>query len=286
MSVNEKMTAIANNIRQYTQSTDKLNLDQMAQGIHDVYTKGGEGQYNEGHSDGWQAGYKDGTYDGKRLGKQEQYDLFWDNVQENGKRRNYIYAFLGAIFNADNFYPKYDIIMEGAANNAFYSWNYYSVDKSVLNLKERLEECGVVLDTSKATNLTALFCYGRFTEIPTINCNGLTENSTQLFRRNFEYLIKIEKIITKETVTYTQWFQDDTALSEIRFDGIIGQDIDFSSCPLSRASIENIVEHLYPVKQSVTRTLTLKQSAVNAAFTTAEFEALKATQPNWNFSLV
>ena len=143
---------------------------------------------------------------GVEQGKQEQYDEFWDSLQENGKRRNYSYALVGYIFNVDTFYPKYDIIMEGNASNAFYSWNHYSENKTVLNLKERLEECGVVLDTSKATNLTALFCYGRFTEIPTIDCTGLSSASTQLFRRNYEHLKKIELIKTNESVTYTQWF--------------------------------------------------------------------------------
>ena len=220
---------------------------------------------------------------GVEQGKQEQYHAFWDNIQENGKRRNYSSTFQGNVFNVDTFYPKYDIIAEGNASNAFYSWNHYSVDKSVLNLKERLEECGVILDTSKATNLTALFGYGRFTEIPTIDCNGLSVASTQLFRRNYEYLKKIELIKTNESVTYTQWFQDDTALEDIAFEGVIGQDIDFSACPLTKASVENIIEHLSTTSSG--KTLTLKQSAVNAVFTTEEFEALKATRTNWTFAL-
>lgn len=219
----------------------------------------------------------------KEAGKQEQYDAFWDNYQQNGNRRVYNYAFQGYGFNVDNFYPKYDIVIEGAGNNAFYGWTTFPDEKARLNLKERLEQCGVVLDTSKATNLTALFGYGRFKEIPTIDCTGLTASSTQLFRRNSS-LQKIEKIITNETVTYSNWFQDDPALEYITFEGVIGQDIDFSNCPLTKSSIENIIEHLSTTSSG--KTLTLKQTAVNSAFTTAEFEALKATRTNWTFSLI
>lgn len=222
---------------------------------------------------------------GKEQGKQEQYDAFWDNYQMNGNRRSYSYAFQGNGFNVDNFYPKYDIVLEGSNPNVFYSWNQYPSDKTILNLKERLEECGVVLDTSKATSLTAMFGYGRFTEIPTIDCSSLTAGTTNLFYRNFEHLKKIEKIITTEVVTYQNWFREDYALVEVTFERVIGQDIDFSPCVnLNKASVQNIVEHLSTTSSG--KTLSLSQSAVNAAFTTAEFEALKATRTNWTFSLV
>ena len=38
--------------------------------------------------------------------------------------------------------------------------------------------------------------------------------------------------------------------------------------------------------QTVLQTLTLKESAVNAAFTTEEWAALEATKPNWTITLV
>lgn len=293
MSVNEKMTAIADNIRQYTGSTEKLNLDQMAEAVHDVFTVGdlygyGVG-YEDGHTEGVEQGVEEGYWRGYTAGanagydrgKQEQYDAFWDAYQQNGNRTVYSYAFSGYGFNADTFYPKYDIIPSGYNQSVFYGW---SGSKVRLNLKQRLEECGVKLDTSKATFMGSMFGYGTFSVIPEIDCTGITTDSSSVFYEAWSHLQKIEKIITKETVKYAAWFRNDIALKEITFEGVIGQDIDFSSCPLTKASIENIIEHLSATSSG--KTLTLKQTAVNDAFTTAEFEALKATRANWTFSLV
>lgn len=218
-------------------------------------------------------------------GKKEQYHAFWDNFQQNGNRRDYNYGFVGYGFNADNFYPKYNIVLEGNNTYTFGYWRYGIAGKTTLNLRERLVQCGKVLDTSKATGLTAMFSYSDFTEIPTIDCSSLTTATTNLFNGNGNTLTKIEKIKTHKDVTYVNWFRYDTLLVDVTFEGVIGQNIDFGSCPnLSRASIENIVEHLSDT--STGKTLTLLKSAVNKAFTTAEFEALKATRTNWTFSLV
>ena len=220
----------------------------------------------------------------KEAGKREQHKAFWDNYQNFGNRRDHNYAFCGYGFNADNFYPEHDIILEGNNTYTFGYWNYGVAGKTTLNLKERLEQCGKVLDTSKATGLTAMFSYSDFTEIPTIDCSSLTTATTNLFNANGN-LTKIEKIITHENVTYQNWFRYDTLLADVTFEGVIGQNIDFSPCHnLSRASIENIVEHLSDT--STGKTLTLSNSAVNRAFKPVEFEALKAERTNWTFSLV
>ena len=191
-----------------------------------------------------------------------------------------ILNFAGYGFNSKTFFPKYNIIPNGSATNMFFAWNQNGFQK--INLKSRLEECGVILDTSKATNLNAAFGYTDFTEVPTVDFTGTTASASGTFY-NSPYLKKIEKIITKESVTYGRWFENDTALEEVSFEGIIGNVIDFSYCPLTKTSIENIIEHLSTTSSG--KTLTLKQSAVNAVFTTEEFEALKATRTNWTFAL-
>ena len=224
-------------------------------------------------------------------GKQEQYDAFWDAYQQNGNRTVYSFAFSGYGFNADTFYPKYDIIPSGYNQNVFYGW---SGGKVTLNLKQRLEECGVKLDTSKATFMGSMFGYGTFSVIPEIDCTGITTNSSSVFYEAWAHLQKIEKIITKEDVTYDKWFRNDIALKEITFEGVIGQNIDFSSCPLTKASIENIIEHLSTTASG--KTLTLKQSAVDKAFENSSgtndgsgstaWANLIATRTNWTISLV
>lgn len=267
MSVHEKMTAIANRIRQFGggDGGNLLNLDQIADGVEQVYDNG----------------YYVGNKAGKEQGKQEQYDAFWDVFQQKGARTNYNYCFMGTAFDESTFYPKYKIAPTGYAQNVFFSWN--TGDRAQFNLKQRLIDCNVELDTSGATNISGMFNYPMFTEIPTINCSSLSGSSTNVFANGFTHLDKIEKIITKETVTYSGWFTN-TYLKEVYFDGVIGQSIDFRSCNLIRASIEDIVKHLSTASSGMT--VTFKKTAVEAAFTTAEFEALKAPITNWTFSLV
>ena len=64
-TVNDKMTAIADAIRERTGETEPLTLDDMATDIPKVYEKG----------------------------KQAERDEFWDAYQENGKRTQYNFAF-------------------------------------------------------------------------------------------------------------------------------------------------------------------------------------------------
>jgi hypothetical protein len=225
-------------------------------------------------------------------GKKAEYDRFWDRWQSNGERTDYKMmngTFNGKYFGFSNFYPKYDIKPVGDASFLFYAWENASGD-SVGSLKQRLEDCGVVLDTSKATSLTNAFAYSRFTEIPIIDCTGLSGGSTNVFASAYGNLKSIEKIIVNETVTFTKWFNSTNPL-EVRFEGTIGQDLDLSyqsykatDSRLSKASIESIVNCLS--NTATGKTLTLSQTAVNNAFTDTEWATLIATKPNWTISLV
>ena len=136
-------------------------------------------------------------------GQKSEYDKFWDAFQDFGNRTNYsTYAFYGAGFNAGNFYPKYDIKPQGSCSHLFYAW-----ENSKLNLKERLEECGVVLDTSKATVFAQAFNYSKFTELPIIDLSGTTTASSGIFTNNYGTLVTIEKLIIAETTPISNnWF--------------------------------------------------------------------------------
>ena len=87
---NEKMTNIANAIRSKTgmSSDTKLGLDDIAQGIDDVYNAGMNASGNTG-----------GDF----------YDTFWDTYQNNGNRTDYDHAFYGKYWTDDIFLPKYEL---------------------------------------------------------------------------------------------------------------------------------------------------------------------------------
>ncbi len=218
-------------------------------------------------------------------GKQSEYDKFWDAFQVNGTRTFYTHAFCWG-WNFDNFYPKYDINVVGDGQRLCYAWASAAQTPSIGSLKQRLEECGVKLDTSKATILANAFNYCAFTEIPAIDLTGLTGIPTSMFANNYQHLKTIEKIIvTENTPLSTNMFTSDSKLENIAFEGVIGGSLDLQwSKVLSRASIENIVECLSP--NTTGKTLTLSATAVNNAFTTDEWSALISDKTNWTISLV
>jgi hypothetical protein len=217
-------------------------------------------------------------------GKKAEYDKFWDAYQHSGNRTSYANGFTGTGFDFANFYPKYDIKPTGSAIQLFYAWEY--VDRHGGNLAQRLKDCGVVLDTSQATNLSSCFAYGRFTELPAIDCSGLSTSSqsAQVFAHCYERLRKIEKIISKEGITFNNWFIN-TNVEEVIFEGVIGgSGLDMKYCKrLNKASITSIINALSSTTTGLT--VVLSKTAVNNAFTTEEWDALKATKSNWNIDL-
>ena len=102
---------------------------------------------------------------------------------------------------------------------------------------------------------------------------------------NCSTIVTIRKLIVDERVTYTaDAFMNCSALKNITFEGTIGNTINFQWSPLTKESIQNIIEHLSPSTSNMT--LTLKKSAKEAAFTADEWEILVETKPNWEIVLV
>lgn len=204
------------------------------------------GAFEAGKQAGYNSGYNDGNAAGIETGKKAEHSKMWDRLQLNGELTDYSTQtgyFYGKLFGFSNFYPKHDIRPIGDASRLFYAWENKYNDQ-IGSLKQRLDECSVVLDTSQATLLTHAFSYNSMSEIPTIDCTGLTGNSLYVFASAYARLITIEKIITKESVTYYRWFQN-TNLTNITFEGVIGKDIDLSyGSKLTVASMKSIILHL------------------------------------------
>lgn len=217
-------------------------------------------------------------------GGDDYYDAFWDAYQQKGSS-NYrppSGVFNGARFNADNFFPKYDIKPVGAANYLFYAWEN-TTQSGVLDLKQRLKDCGVMLDTSGATDISYMFAYGvALCNIPTIDCTGLTAASSSVFSNMWDANTTIEKLIVNDTVTYSNWFLYTTGLVEIRFEGVIGHDIAFAeSSALSTGSVQSIIDHLKDLTGKTSQTLTF-HATVGGRLTDTQ----KATITAKNWTLV
>lgn len=225
-------------------------------------------------------------------GKVRERETFWDTLLQDGNRSDFMVAgiFDGGSWDFNNFYPTRDIVIRGRAEKLFYNWASREAHRG--SLIERLNECGVILDTSQATVLSNIFSYTYITEIPTIDCSN-APNSTGLFSYGWNRLKKIEKIIVTPNTTYTAWFTNDTDLIEIRVQGTIGQngfDIHWSKY-LSKASIESIITALDLIPTIENPTIKVSTTAVNKAFEDHEgdnnglysvaWAELRASRSNW-----
>lgn len=182
----------------------------------------------------------EGTEKGYDEGVQSEYDRFWDAYQNNGAEVVDGRAFVGNGWNDKTFYPKYDIVC--AANRADFLFQL----SRMTNIKARLEECGVRLDTSKATNLYQAFMYSSTAELPEINASKSTSNY-QTFA-SCTKLTKIDKLILSSDGTapeMTTTFASSSALVDIVIEGVIAKNITMSNCSkLSVDSTKSVIEHL------------------------------------------
>ena len=133
--------------------------------------------------------------------------------------------------------------------------------------------------------------------IPNLPIIDLSQASS--IANTFDYtsgLTSIEKIILKSngSQTFTQGFAGCSVLAEVRFEGIIGNNLTMKDCKkLSAASIENIINALSTTASG--KNITFSTAAINTAFetsegaangsTSTEWAALIATRSNWTVNL-
>jgi hypothetical protein len=261
MSVDEKMTAIADRIRHYAHETGKLTLDDMANKIEMVNLSG----YNNGFMDGIEIGRAEGNEQGYSFGfeegKQAEYDAFWDIRQNAGKAADYESAFYN--YPAKLYNPKYDFVFGVSA----YSAN----------------------NTFRGSKITDLIKNCDFTVLN--DAVGLTYT----FYRA-DKLVNARTIKVKASNKYNNPFYACSALEEIRFDGVIGQNGLTLNCPkLNKASIESVINHLSATTSGLT--VTLSKTAVNNAFGIdvddastypegSEYYTLRQSKSNWTINYV
>lgn len=227
-------------------------------------------------------------------GKKEEYDIFWDAFQRNGKRRNYTYAFFDGWTNA-NFAPKYDIIAELG-----YSTYVFSQSNISGSLKTILNNQGVTLSfiqpSGGGKGANSFFYLSAFSELPVIDLSMASGNTAlkDTFG-NCQRLETIEKLVMPTSCTGygTGTFNYDYKLETINFEGTIKYSLDFSACPLSADSMKNIFDHLDTNPAPDARTITIKQVVKNnyiAKYGETEWNNNVALYtgilPGWSFTLV
>lgn len=239
MSVNEKMTDIADRLRGYAQKTDtfsldgktdKLSLNDMPSVIDYVFSMG----YAIGVNG--TAGLSDAN--------------FWDYYQCNGKRTVYNFAFYGTNWTDANFKPKYPMKITSAAH-------------MFRNAKSLTDLSAIDMDFSECTNFDLAFngmdALTKLGNISTVSTSTLYRT----FLRD-KALVEIGEFVVAKDTVFTQTFQLCSALEQITFVGEIGQDLAFPSSPLNGSSIISIIKCLVNytgTEEELTHTLTLTDAA-------------------------
>lgn len=191
-------------------------------------------------------------------GKKAEHDAFWDEFFKTSG--SFIGRFAGEGWTAKNFRPTKDIlIVDRNANYCFYN-NGCEID-----LVKRCEELGINI-VIKPTTLNNMFCISKFTHLPEINL--LNASKLQSTFDSCTKLVTIDKLILKNdgSQTFPNAFNVCTALENIIIEGRIGNNFDIHWSPLTKESIESI---LNARSDTATFTMTFSEDAVNKAFETS-----------------
>lgn len=242
--------------------------------VEKVFRSGEEQGYSEGYLNGLCAG---GHLDGYQAGKKEEYDAFWDALQNKGQRTNYMYGF--AFWNAEKFHPKYKIVPTEQSRNIFHTF------RGIKKLEAKYIDLSQV-PRGTYDGVSMSYAFYDCLELEEIEDIGLMPSySYYAAFSNDSKLKKIAKITVDRETILKAIFNYCQSLEEVFFDGEIGDDIDLHwSKGLKWSSIANIVTHL---SDSVTgKTLTLSKTAVESTGTDMqswyEFTWMK---PNWTITL-
>ena len=249
--------------------------------------------------------YKAGMNNGIEQGKQDGIRAMWEAIQQGGKRTNYEYLCRNMGFTKKNFKPIYNIKLDSA--NA-YSWtqSVCSDNKKLLiyegtvNMKELEEEQGMRFDFSECTNLSLAFTGGLFTVLNVIDAQKASKLDYAFYNGyvadNRLKIKRIERLICSEITGFgSMTFGYCEALEYIGFEGVIASDITVEDCPLIKDSITKLFNTLSTTATG--KTVTLKKSAVNAAFgitvddeTTfpegSEYYTLRHSKDNWTVNYI
>ena len=204
---------------------------------------------------GFEIGRSEGFAQGAHLNQME----FWHFFQDGGKRTNYSYAFYMSGWNDNNFYPQYNIVPANANIQSMFAYS------GITNLKQRLIDCGVSLDTSGCTQLYMFAQSSTITHFPELggtkvtNCNNAFQNC-----RNLMSIDKLN-ISTTAACSFSSAFLNTIELVEIRFNsGIKPTGLNLGAASkLSKESLENLISS---IAKDHSTTITLSATAINSAY--------------------
>ena len=194
----------------------------------------------------------------------------WNFITNNGTRRNCNYEFCQT--NLSYFEPYTDLQPEHATY-------MFSQTGGKIDLVEKFEKYGTKLDFSNCTVPDRCFYISNITRVGVIDCTKFA-NLNYFFMYDY-YLHTIDKMIVPKGLTYNNTFTSCTGLVEIRFEGEIGNNINFADCKnLSHDSLMSIINHL---ETKTSGTFTLSIGSTNLA-KLSDAEKAVATEKGWTLA--
>lgn len=252
----EKFKAIADKIRNHLGDEELIAPNDFADKI-DVIVE-------QKYSTGKQAGIEQG--------KQAQYDEFWDEYQNYGNGRIFNMMFASSCWNDKTFKPKYSMKHASSANAMF-------ANSRITDLQAILERQRVTIDFSLCFSFANLLQDSTITHIGEVNTLSSSALTNIFYYANNLVTVNLLKLKSNGTQTFSNSFYNAVKLENIAIEGVIGNNIDFSACPLTKDSIISVIGHLSATTTG--KTLTLKKTAVENAFETSEGAADGSTSDEW-----
>lgn len=213
--------------------------------------------------------------EGKLAAERERFEV----LQQGGKAYEYREMFAGRGWTDESFKPIYNIVPTQVTRMFAFT--------GIKNLKADLERQGVILDLSKVTgDVAQMFANSLVTDIGVLNISNA--KSANYLLQDASQLVNVEKVILSSSgnQTFTQAFGYNKKLVEIRFEGVIGNNIEFKqSTKLSADSLESIVTHLSDTVTGKTITFpNTAESTYNAKYGDGAWATLLSTKQNWSIA--
>lgn len=221
-------------------------------------------------------------------GKKSEHDAFWSVLQNGGKRVLYSNAFYSMAWTKEIFKPKFSMHPTDMAA-CFFQFNN---NGEQVDFVELAEEQGIEFDFSNTESFNMAFATGGISRLGTVDLAKATESTAKtnaIFYGAYNQkqgLQRIERLICHPKNLFPSTvFQGCKFLEYVGFEGEIADSLDLQWSPkLSRESIASLVRCLSDDVSG--KTLTLSKTAVENAFTEAEWDTLESTKTNWTISLV
>ena len=212
---------------------------------------------------------------GKRDGRREEYDAFWDIYQDHGNAVSYQNAFAGRGWTNDIFKPKYNL-------NPTSAYMMFRVSNISGDLTKILSDLGLSLDFSKSDNLQYTFYMSKFTKIGLVDFTGVTSTPTSTFG-NSKSLESVEIKVDENTI-FSSMLNGCENLQRLIVHGVIGQNgfnVSWSTL-LSHDSLMSIINALQDKTGDTSGTSWIVTLGTTNLAKLSDAEKAIATEKGWS----